>query len=191
MSPIKIPNLSDLVAIDCEMVSVGPPENRRRILAKISLVDSELQVLLDEYVAPTEEVTDYKTEISGITEEHLYCENIRTFNDVMNDVKSKLEHKVIIGHALKNDFEVMNYSSHPMHLIRDTAKYREIRDKKHKYSTPSLKSLVKKHLRQDIQSGEHDSIIDARAVMNLYLKFRDTWEKDITMHRELKSVSEE
>ena len=179
MSPIKIPHLSDLVAIDCEMVSVGSPENRRRILAKISLVDSELQALLDEYVAPTEEVTDYKTEISGITEEHLYCENIRTFNDVMNDVKSKLEHKVIIGHALKNDFEVMNYSSHPMHLIRDTAKYREIRDKKHKDSTPSLKSLVKKHLRQDIQSGEHDSIIDARAVVNLYLKFRDTWEKDI------------
>ena len=72
----KKPNLCDVIALDCEMVYVGQPDKRRRILAKISLVNSDLQVLLDEYVAPTEEVTDYVTRITGITKENLSGENV-------------------------------------------------------------------------------------------------------------------
>ena len=178
----KKPKLCDVIALDCEMVYVGPPGKRRRILAKISLVNSDLQVLLDEYVAPTEEVTDYVTRISGITKEHLSGENVRSFAEVMNDVRSKLDHKVIIGHDLKNDFEVMDYD-HPLDLICDTSRYTGIRDENYMNRTPGLKLLVKNHLGHEIQSGEHDSLEDAQAVMKLYLKFRETWEEDIRNYR--------
>jgi hypothetical protein len=44
--------------------------------------------------------------------------------------------------------------------------------------TPSLKALAKFHLDKTIQEGEHDSVVDARVPVEIYLKYRDMWEKD-------------
>ena len=42
--------------------------------------------------------------------------------------------------------------------------------------TPSLKNLAAKYLGLTIQEGEHNSVEDARAALNLYLMFRKEWE---------------
>ena len=51
--------------MDCEMVGAGLG-GRDSILARVSIVNHFGQVIIDKYVKPTEEVTDYRTEVSGI-----------------------------------------------------------------------------------------------------------------------------
>ncbi|KAI9260786.1 hypothetical protein BY458DRAFT_439940 [Sporodiniella umbellata] len=62
--------LGKFVAIDCEMVGVGPG-GVDSALARVSIVNFNGAVLLDVYVKPLEKVTDYRTHVSGIQREHL------------------------------------------------------------------------------------------------------------------------
>merc|ERR1719154_611431 len=66
------------------------------------------------------------------------------------------------------------YPPNPKVFTRDTAQYFKKGSKK-----PSLKSLVEMHLGESIQSGEHSSVEDARATMEIYVKFRDEWEESL------------
>jgi len=58
------------VAIDCEMVGVGY-KGDESALARVSLVNYYGVKLLDKYVKPQREITDYRTSYSGITPKHL------------------------------------------------------------------------------------------------------------------------
>jgi hypothetical protein len=52
------------------MVGVGP-DGEESALARVSLVNYNGALLLDEYVKPLERVTDFRTAVSGITPKHL------------------------------------------------------------------------------------------------------------------------
>ena len=127
--------------------------------------------LLDSFVAVAEEVTNYNTEISGVRPENLA--KAESFDTVMKKVRGLLRDKIIVGHSLEHDFKVMRYYHphycHPWASIRDTAQYFM------RVKTPL--ELVEKHLGKSIQTGEHSSVEDARATMELYLKIRDEWEE--------------
>lgn len=58
------------LAIDCEMVGVGP-EGVESMLARVSIVNYHGAVILDRFVRPREKVTDYRTWVSGVREEDL------------------------------------------------------------------------------------------------------------------------
>lgn len=58
---------NEAVAIDCEFVKSGDEE----LLARISIVNDHGQCLLDSYVRPTQKITDYLTEITGISFLHI------------------------------------------------------------------------------------------------------------------------
>lgn len=59
-----------------------------------------------------------------------------------------------------------------------------------KGSTPSLKRLAKEILSIDIQSGEHSSVEDARAAMQLYCTVAKNWEAGLSDKRGHKRLSE-
>jgi RNA exonuclease 4 len=61
---------TSVVGLDCEMVGVGPG-GHRSALARVSIVNSAGNALLDTFVAPKERVTDYRTSVSGVTQENL------------------------------------------------------------------------------------------------------------------------
>lgn len=86
----------NVVAMDCEMVGVGP-SGSRSVLARVSIVDSEGKTLLDKpfdsfhqdvvglsmlkppfsrYVRPNEYVTDFRTPITGITPAMLFRDGV-------------------------------------------------------------------------------------------------------------------
>lgn len=52
------------------MVGIGEM-GMENMLARVSIVNQLGQCLYDKYVKPTEPVVDYRTPVSGITEEHL------------------------------------------------------------------------------------------------------------------------
>ena len=58
------------LALDCEMVGVGP-EGIESMLAQVVVVNSFGNVVYNKYVAPMEEVIDYRTHVSGVRKEHL------------------------------------------------------------------------------------------------------------------------
>ena len=156
------------VAIDCEMVGVF--DGKESVLARVSLVNQHGECIYDRFVKPKEEVTDYRTKVSGVRPSDL--KRGEEFETVQKEVALLLEGKILVGHALNNDLKVLMLS-HPPIMIRDTSKFKPFRTNGR---TPSLKKLALEILGVSIQSGEHSSIEDAKAAMQLYNLYQKEWE---------------
>ncbi|KAG5437146.1 hypothetical protein PCANB_001122 [Pneumocystis canis] len=156
------------IALDCEMVQVGPSRKKDHVLARISIVNYHGNVILDTFVKPKEHVVDYKTWINGITQADL--EKAPSFEEVQLKVSDLLKNRVLVGHAVKNDLDVL-FLSHPKKDIRDTSKFKAFRAYS-KGKTPSLKKLAKEILNITIQHNIHSSIEDARTAMLLYKRYK-------------------
>uniref|UniRef100_A0A8R1TVU0 RNA exonuclease 4 n=1 Tax=Onchocerca volvulus TaxID=6282 RepID=A0A8R1TVU0_ONCVO len=167
--------LTNVLGLDCEYVGVGM-DGGDNMLARISIVNMQGRCVYDKYVKPRENITDYRTEVSGIRPINLV--NGEPFQKVQAEVHKLLSGRIVVGHSLKNDFKVLNLS-HTRKMTRDTARYLPFRKFLNVSRTPSLKLLAKQLLGIDIQNGEHDSIIDARVAMRLYVLNRKQWENDV------------
>lgn len=164
--------LTNVVAMDCEMVGVGEG-GKDSVLARISIVNLFGHCLYDKYVKATEKVTDYRTAVSGIRPSDLI--NAEEFSTVQKEAHDILKGRTVVGHSVKNDFQVL-YLSHPKHKIRDTSRYfRYLFSNR----TPSLKKLTERVLGVQVQDGEHCSVEDARAAMRLYTLHKKKWESAI------------
>ncbi|MCJ1296239.1 3'-5' exonuclease [Xylographa carneopallida] len=162
------------VAIDCEMVGVGPTPDHDSALARVSLVNYHGEQLYDSFVLPKEAVTDFRTHVSGITPSLL--KSARSFEEVQRDVAGLTQDKILVGHAIRNDLEALMLG-HPRKDIRDTSRYPGYR-KLAGGRTPALKRLAKELLGVEIQGGEHSSIEDARATMLLFRREKEGFEKE-------------
>ncbi|RLW00500.1 hypothetical protein DV515_00008770 [Chloebia gouldiae] len=163
--------LTRAVAMDCEMVGVGP-KGEDSILARVSIVNQFGKCVYDKYVKPTEKVTDYRTAVSGIRPQ-----NVNTgedFKTVQKEVAEILQGRILVGHALRNDLKVL-LLDHPHKKIRDTQRYKPFKQRV-KSSRPSLKLLCEKLLNVQVQTAEHCSIQDAQAAMRLYTLEKKKWE---------------
>ncbi|VDN25638.1 unnamed protein product [Cylicostephanus goldi] len=128
-----------IIALDCEYVG-GGTDGSEDILARVSI---EGKIVYDKYVKPRERITDFRTSVSGIRPAHI--------------VKAILKDRIVVGHALNNDFRVLCFH-HNAKLTRDTAKCMILRKMADCHGFPSLKKLAKAVLGIDIQQGEHDSV---------------------------------
>lgn len=163
--------IGQYVAIDCEMVGVGGEEDRS-VLARVSMVSFHGIQVYDSFVRPKEFVTDWRTHVSGVSSKNMAT--ARSFEDVQRQIAEVLDGRVLVGHAVKHDLDVLMLS-HPKKDIRDTSRFQGFR----KYSagkTPSLKKLTKEILGIDIQGGQHSSIEDARATMLLFRRHKQAFD---------------
>jgi RNA exonuclease 4 len=166
------------VALDCEMVGVGPqllPGGGTSMLARASLVNYHGTQLYDSYVLPTAPVTDWRTPISGIAPSHM--KHARPFKEVQADVARLLKDRVLVGHSVRNDLEVLGLS-HPRRDVRDTARYPVYRRLVGGGGSPRLRDLVSGLLGVRIQEGSHSSVEDARATMMLFQRDKEGFERE-------------
>ncbi|CAO3683323.1 unnamed protein product [Umbelopsis vinacea] len=170
--------LGKYIAIDCEMVGVGP-DGEESALARVSLVNYNGAVLMDEYVKPQERVTDFRTAVSGITPKHLV--DAISFKEAQKRAADIIKDRILVGHAVYNDLKALMLD-HPRILIRDTSRYKPFR-KHSKGRTPGLKLLVKEILSISIQAGSHSSVEDARFTMLLYKKVKSEWDRSLGSRR--------
>ncbi|KAJ3390091.1 3'-5' exonuclease [Chytriomyces hyalinus] len=165
------------VAMDCEMVGIGQ-YGAESALARVSIVNFHGHTILDTYVQPREAITDYRTHVSGITPAHLNPRtnpnNLMSFNEAQTRVSNAIHEKIVIGHALKNDFSVL-FLDHPRRLLRDTSEFKGFKALANGRK-PALRKLAKQILNLDIQGGEHSSVEDAKVCMLLYKRVRTEWE---------------
>lgn len=169
------------VALDCEMVGIGPEPKRDSALARVSLVNYHGHQVYDSYVQVGKkiQVTDYRTAVSGIEPRHLHPDVARPFDQVRNDLKILLGGRILVGHAVKNDLDVL-ILKHDKRLIRDTSKFSKFRALANiPGRTPGLKLLAEKLLGVEIQVGAHSSVEDARATMALFRLEKDDFEQEV------------
>lgn len=148
------------------------PDGQRNMLARVSIVNSKGETIYDKFVKPTEKVTDYRTPVSGIRAEDI--ENGELFTKVKKEVMQILKGKLLVGHAIEHDLRVLRLS-HPKHMIRDTSTYWQFKQLT-EGRTPGLKRLTMHFLGASIQEGEHSSVQDAKAALQLYMLARKDWE---------------
>ena len=195
-------SITDCLALDCEMVGVGLG-GVKSVLGQVSVINEHLNVVHTSYCRPTETVTDYRTQWSGLTEVHL--RDAPSFEEVQKKVVELFgtgtddRRVVMTGHGLENDLEVLRMT-HPKELLRDTATWKPTLRPPRFKKPQKLRKLVKIHCNFSIQrttnstngettktNGEttsksvlgHDPSEDARGSMVLYLKFKSRWEQDI------------
>lgn len=154
---------SHTFALDCEFCqSLNGP-----VLARVSMINFQGEVVYDTYVKPKECIINYVTRYSGITEELL-----RDVTTTAKDVQEKLleivsSGDILIGHSIESDLNVMKIR-HPnvidTSLIYDHPKGPPLK--------PGLKWLSKQFLAREIQQGEitgegHSSVEDLQACLDL------------------------
>ncbi|TNN15856.1 RNA exonuclease 1 [Schistosoma japonicum] len=150
----------NVYALDCEMVyTTGGCE-----LARITIVNSKYQPILDEFVCPDNPVIDCNSRFSG-----LKLEDIEQAKYHITDIQAKLlnlfdSDTILVGHSLESD------------LIALKLIHKKIVDTSivfpHRLGLPNkraLRNLVSEILQQIIQQDEngHNSMEDAVACMQL------------------------
>uniref|UniRef100_A0A7S2Y5Y4 RNA exonuclease 4 n=1 Tax=Entomoneis paludosa TaxID=265537 RepID=A0A7S2Y5Y4_9STRA len=175
---LSVEEQEQYVAMDCEMVGVGMG-GHKSVLARVTIVDWNGDIVLDQYVKPTETITDYRTFVSGITEEDL--EDAQDITVCRTKVLQVLQDKILVGHHLKNDLKAVGVS-HPWYDTRDTAKWEpfmKIRFDDGILWPRKLKELCQEKLKREIQvmGQAHSPIEDAIAALDLYKLVRNKWEK--------------
>lgn len=167
-------HLTKVLALDCEMVG-GGVGGQLSLLARVSIVNASGDVVYDTFVSPTERITDYRTQWSGIRPKDLVGAPNKQI--VVEKVRSILAGRILVGHALQNDLEALNIS-HPESHVRDSSRYPQFMRKLicGKLKPKALRHIVAEELNMTIQTGEHDSVQDARAVLGLYQKHKSSWE---------------
>ncbi|TQV93003.1 hypothetical protein V2A60_003683 [Cordyceps javanica] len=165
--------LGKYVAMDCEMVGVGPG-GHESALARVSVVDFHGRQVYDSYVRPRERVTDWRTPVSGVSPREMAA--ARDFADVQRDVAALLDGRVLVAHDVRHDLDALRLS-HPPRDIRDTARHAAFRRHAHGRK-PALRVLAQTLLDVEIQDGAHSSVEDARVTMLLFRRNKSEFDVD-------------
>ncbi|KAG5418301.1 PAN2 [Candida metapsilosis] len=187
----EAPSVGTMVAIDAEFVTMKPEQveislsgakklikPKELSLARVSVLrgdnDNPLygEAFIDDYIVHTETIYDYTTNFSGIEKDDLNfnksLKNLVTLQTSYRKLWLLLNLGVVfIGHGLYTDFRTINLQV-PQRQIRDTADLYYKPDMKRQLS---LKFLAYVMLKQDVQTGNHDSIEDARTALLLYKRY--------------------
>ncbi|KAL0979636.1 hypothetical protein UPYG_G00187570 [Umbra pygmaea] len=135
-------------------------------LARVTVVNSSLQVIYDTFVKPDNEVIDYNTRFSGISED-----DVKGTSSSIRDVQEAFlsfvsAETILIGHCLETDLCALK-------LLHGTVVDTSV-SFPHRLGLPhkmTLHKLTADYLRRILQEtvGGHDSAEDASACMELML----------------------
>ncbi|XP_038881526.1 small RNA degrading nuclease 3-like isoform X2 [Benincasa hispida] len=161
----KAPKSNSIYAIDCEMVLC---EDGTENLVRVCMVDRDLQVKIDELVKPRKAITDYRTDITGISPGDLDGVSC-SLADVQKSITKLLSHgrTILVGHSLNNDLRALKLDHSRVIDTSFIFKY----SNGSIYRRPSLSKLCKSILGYDLrkEGAPHNCLDDARAAMKLVL----------------------
>lgn len=152
---------SPMFGLDCEMCRTAKAENE---LTRVSIVDENYQSVYETLVRPSNPITNYLTEWSGITAE-MMKDVTKTLKQVQEDVQNLLPpDAILVGQSLNCDLSAMRLM-HP--YVIDTSVIFNIHGDRNKKA--KLQVLAKTFLNLEIQMKKtgHSSIEDSIASLKL------------------------
>jgi len=164
-------------SLRCSTVAVGK-DGTERAVGRVTVVDWELETVLDEYVKVPLNIADYRTEQTGITAANL--KNGVSFDQARTQVAKMIKGKILIGHGLETDLSALGLS-HPVSDVRDTATYPPLMESKKDASAEGtlmpkeLNVLAKEHLKRNVGSPTEEAAV----CMDLYKQARKDWESNL------------
>lgn len=151
-----------IYALDCEMCYTTYGLE----LTRVTIINTDLEVVYNKLVMPDNEIIDYNTRFSGITESILQgCKT--KLADVHEDLKKMFNSKtILVGHSLESDLKALK-------IIHNTIVDTSVAFP-HRLGPPSklsLRRLAADILQKIIQENEsgHDSAEDAITCMELMI----------------------
>ncbi|XP_044759113.1 putative exonuclease GOR isoform X1 [Coccinella septempunctata] len=148
-------------ALDCEMCyTVKGLE-----LCKVTILAYNGAIVYDHFVKPDNEVVDYNTRYSGVTESDVNGPNSKTFSKVQSDILELVtEDTILIGHGLDNDLRVLKLLH--SNVVDTSLIFPHERGYPFRYS---LKHLMSMYLQKQIQTSElgHSPYEDALSCLEL------------------------
>ncbi|WAR18713.1 GOR-like protein [Mya arenaria] len=135
-------------------------------VCKVSVINSSLETVYDEFCLPTTEIIDYNTIWSGIRAEDLQ-DVTKTWAEMRQDLLGIFNRKtILVGHGLGTDLRLLKILHN---RVVDTLKLYPHPHGSH--LRRSLKDIAQSFLGRSIQTGEgHDSHEDAEVAMQLVLR---------------------
>lgn len=188
---VEIPGPGTHVAIDAEFVVLVREEieitadgtrvvvnPKRNGLGRVSVLrgwgGDEGIPFIDDYIAIKEPIVDYVTQYSGLEEGDLDKDRSKHQPVSLKNAYKKLWLLlnlgcIFVGHGLGKDFLEANLHV-PKEQIIDTADLFLQKDNDRRLKLAMLAELL---LREEVQTGNHDSIEDARTALRLWRKYQE------------------
>lgn len=153
---------SNIFGLDCEMCFTTEGLE----LVKVALVDLLGNQVYYSLVYPENEVVDYNTRFSGVSQRDFMNSEAKSFRQVQEEVLNLIQTTtIIIGHGLENDLRALKIVHN---LVVDTSIVYP-----HHHGFPSrrtLKDIAEEVLGRKIQEGGHNPVEDANVCVELILK---------------------
>uniref|UniRef100_A0A2N9GWC4 C2H2-type domain-containing protein n=1 Tax=Fagus sylvatica TaxID=28930 RepID=A0A2N9GWC4_FAGSY len=143
----------EAIGIDCEMVG-GGDDGSLDLCVRVCLIDEDENVIFHTYVHPQIPITNFRYEITGLTEDHLKDalplklvqeKILQILYNGESIVRARLhggKARLLVGHGLEHDLDCLRMT-YPDHLLR-----------------------------YNIQTGFHDPYEDCVSAMRLYKRMR-------------------
>jgi hypothetical protein len=174
-------------SLRCGMVRVGP-DGLESAVGRVTVVNWENQVVLDEYVQVSVPVFDHRTGVTGITPKNLH-EATLSLAAARNKTGLLLKGKILIGHGLEVDLSALGLT-HPWCDVRDTANYaaymRQVKDQLSVMTLPrDLDDLLRDMNLLPSHSYVHSTnhafgpVVEAVGCLDLYKAVRKEWEEQL------------
>lgn len=167
---------SPMFGVDCEMCMTCAGSE----LTRVSVVNEKLEIVYESLVKPYNEIVDYLTRYSGITETMLR-DVTKRLEDVQKDLRELLPpNAILVGQSLNADLHALKMM-HP-YVIDTSLIFNFAGERTRK---PKLKNLAREFLNEKIQSGMngHCSIEDSKTTLKLVqLKLSKSMEYGDAVH---------
>ncbi|KAI6047701.1 hypothetical protein EDC04DRAFT_2919286 [Pisolithus marmoratus] len=174
------PTRDQILALSCTNVGVGPG-GTTAMLARVAIVDYKGDVILDTFVAPTMEVSDYRTTTTGIEPSQLLSPEIPSFDRVQQHVADHIKGKTIVGHSLWHDLSVLGIA-HPAVATRDVGLYQPFKNAlRSPNQVVGLQTLMWHLMRRRCQDGHLHPVENSRAALDLYRTVASEWEGEVSV----------
>ncbi|KAJ7773151.1 hypothetical protein B0H16DRAFT_1304766 [Mycena metata] len=181
---MSYPTPDQIVSLSTVCVGVGTAGSTS-MLACVSftrIICIEGEPLLDVFVRPTMQVTDYRAAITGLQDRHLFSKDAVSFDQLQRRVADMLGGKIVVGHRLWQDLSVTGVP-HPAASTRDVALYRPFQNAlKSPNQIVGLQTLCWEFMRRRCQDDFLDPIENARVAIDLYRSHAAEWETTILRH---------
>ncbi|ORY73696.1 ribonuclease H-like domain-containing protein, partial [Protomyces lactucae-debilis] len=160
--PMRRKESLDVAALDCEMVYTTASME----LARVSVISSQGDILLDRFVKPAFPVLDLNTTYSGVMQHNL--DGAISFEEMHQQLIHIGMHRdtILIGHGLDNDLTALRLVHH--RVIDSAILFPHPRGRPYRLK---LKDLSSRYLARQIQVNDsatgHDPTEDALAALDL------------------------